>query len=665
LEPVTAINELITIETDIRRLEEKVGIKNEEDRVIEAALLIDSKFLNTAVITENYESIERFFGDEVWMGWLKARLEEQEHGTQELSEEFINKLHTALTHQSRGSTPGQLRNSTAMGQNYLTDKHAPLSFTHAECRSIRQNDFLKLELTSENPPRGYIYYPSLADGALEQTARYALTSKAQQMLTDDPTESGLVRALLFDTVQWYNQVRKTGHYNPYILAAELQRRIISIHPFGDANGRLSRILMNWSLQNDDLDPSILEDPSDDLYLLLEDWVDKVKEGSDRYRFVKERQKKMEKAGVKDIAEMLNLGEERTFYKYIYQHIEPPPLFPTNGQKIDHSLFDKYIANFEREKRAFDSEFSAICRTPNSFSVNRTSLLRQGGLVPQGYINIYEYALTKDINTYIRKRYYSDRLIYRGVECKDTLNAESIVDFFQQPTSIESSYQASRKAKRSTSSNKRIDPSIIQKVLVDYNQVMGNSYLAKHGIIQNPLLSFPNILLTHVQADPGIEDSPYVSTSFIEHIGRDWAGRGENSYGVLCTAFAPKMAGVYGFIDSTDHCIKGIDANLEKLVEAEQELAIPGGVDFRSIQRIEARYCKIKKSPTINPLYGTPDIERVLETHYIAERKIQDGKEVIIVHDYTQPITPIEKVYELDSITHRYKLVDQQNQNSNV
>ena len=54
-----------------------------------------------------------------------------------------------------------------------------------------------------------------------------------------------LNAMLKEFFSWYNSNRKKLH--PVELAALVHYRFVSIHPFGDGNGRISRILMNFIL----------------------------------------------------------------------------------------------------------------------------------------------------------------------------------------------------------------------------------------------------------------------------------------------------------------------------------------------------------------------------------------------------------------------------------
>lgn len=56
-------------------------------------------------------------------------------------------------------------------------------------------------------------------------------------------------------VQWYNNNENKLH--PVVLAAELHKRFVFIHPFIDGNGRMARLLMNLSLMRNDYNIAII------------------------------------------------------------------------------------------------------------------------------------------------------------------------------------------------------------------------------------------------------------------------------------------------------------------------------------------------------------------------------------------------------------------------
>jgi len=54
-------------------------------------------------------------------------------------------------------------------------------------------------------------------------------------------------ALLHEFFNWYKKVK--NRLNPVILAALVHLKFVSIHPFSDGNGRMSRLMMNFVLHS--------------------------------------------------------------------------------------------------------------------------------------------------------------------------------------------------------------------------------------------------------------------------------------------------------------------------------------------------------------------------------------------------------------------------------
>ncbi|MFE9328497.1 Fic family protein [Nocardia sp. NPDC052278] len=96
------------------------------------------------------------------------------------------------------------------------------------------------------------------------------------------TDSAEIRHALQSLSDWYNEARSVAGTDPYRLAATLQQRFVSIHPFRDYNGRSSRLLMNWSLERDGLSPSVLPDFNKDIFSTTDQWTDAVRAGSQTF-----------------------------------------------------------------------------------------------------------------------------------------------------------------------------------------------------------------------------------------------------------------------------------------------------------------------------------------------------------------------------------------------
>jgi Fic family protein len=50
---------------------------------------------------------------------------------------------------------------------------------------------------------------------------------------------------------WFNQQVQNQTLHPVLLAAEMHKRVVSIHPFIDGNGQTSRLIMNLLLMQHD------------------------------------------------------------------------------------------------------------------------------------------------------------------------------------------------------------------------------------------------------------------------------------------------------------------------------------------------------------------------------------------------------------------------------
>jgi prophage maintenance system killer protein len=71
-------------------------------------------------------------------------------------------------------------------------------------------------------------------------------------------EGANVDKALVDFVSWY-ETAAAGNMHTVELAAQAYQRLISIHPFWDANGRTCRMVMDWILQKQGLPPAVLDD----------------------------------------------------------------------------------------------------------------------------------------------------------------------------------------------------------------------------------------------------------------------------------------------------------------------------------------------------------------------------------------------------------------------
>lgn len=66
--------------------------------------------------------------------------------------------------------------------------------------------------------------------------------------------------------------------DPVVVAADAQREVVSIHPFLDGNGRMSRLVMDYVLRREGLPPSVVRDPNLDTAVSPRAWQHEVRQG---------------------------------------------------------------------------------------------------------------------------------------------------------------------------------------------------------------------------------------------------------------------------------------------------------------------------------------------------------------------------------------------------
>ena len=82
---------------------------------------------------------------------------------------------------------------------------------------------------------------------------YKVGISGSKHVPPDPFE---LDTLISDLFRWYNQNKNKIH--PVHLAALIHFRFVSIHPFGDGNGRMSRLFMNYILHQNDYPMLIID-----------------------------------------------------------------------------------------------------------------------------------------------------------------------------------------------------------------------------------------------------------------------------------------------------------------------------------------------------------------------------------------------------------------------
>jgi hypothetical protein len=204
-----------------------------------------------------------------------------------------------------------------LGGQIVDGLFLPIELTEHQLRGLAQQPYVSFLSANvlDNPREGYIKYPDMSRTEM----------------------AGIIGNLLV-----YEMVVET---EPYRAAARLQQEFINIHPVAGveraANGRVSRILMNWELERRDCYPAILPDFDMDLYSTLEEWMIIIRAGSMQYGTIRQ----MIGSGVSDPIELMGLSEIKAFHDtYIPS---PETIVPVYQPDVFHPhwVTDAYLREF--------------------------------------------------------------------------------------------------------------------------------------------------------------------------------------------------------------------------------------------------------------------------------------------------------------------------------
>lgn len=92
-------------------------------------------------------------------------------------------------------------------------------------------------------------------GKYKTHSNHVITKTGEPFYFATPEETP---AKMHDLISWYKNAMDSKDASPFLIAAEFHYRFVSIHPFDDGNGRLSRILMNFILMQFGLPPVVIK-----------------------------------------------------------------------------------------------------------------------------------------------------------------------------------------------------------------------------------------------------------------------------------------------------------------------------------------------------------------------------------------------------------------------
>ncbi len=166
--------------------------------------------------------------------------------------------------------------------SYLDPKKPLVTWRATECLEDRTEEYRtmfnhrwqtnKAFYLSEWPKQDAKKFFTAKDGSKKQCGYlvYADASEVDQQMAAWMTYMN--RA--FDTISY-----KIGTvHDPLLAISRIQRWFISIHPYEDGNGRMSRYFVDYILRSLNLPSPIIKDFDDDLYFTSQQWAQEIGEG---------------------------------------------------------------------------------------------------------------------------------------------------------------------------------------------------------------------------------------------------------------------------------------------------------------------------------------------------------------------------------------------------
>lgn len=141
-----------------------------------------------------------------------------------------------------------VKGDRAITENFIRELH----------KLILKENFLKPAIT----PTGEKTTKEIKVGEYKTQSNHVETITGEIFYFAEPHE---VKAKMTDLIDWYNEKEKEGTNNPIVFAAEFHYKFIRIHPFGDGNGRIARILMNFILMKYGYHPAIIKKETKEEY----------------------------------------------------------------------------------------------------------------------------------------------------------------------------------------------------------------------------------------------------------------------------------------------------------------------------------------------------------------------------------------------------------------
>lgn len=540
------INAQGVVATEAKDDEQELRV-NSEERLNEACLFIDPVYLSVAALRGDKHP-EDIFGAESLDDWIKAReyLVDQEG----LSHDILNQVNRIVNPQGTYLIQGTTYRTEDMRSYDYSDGVKLLELTQEQKVNIENNPLLVFRTVGEDPNIGYIVHPSFMDDSSFEKCSKSLPTKTVEGLVTLREETMRIRAEIVGYMQNPGQVPKAtlqeldkkyermigqgqqeliknlldthilewlhqplyGSKTPWStpskldssleykekieIAAQLQRRFVSIHPFNDGNGRSSRAIMNWYLEKVGLNGAMIERNDIDLTLSESEWELEVDNGVERYgEILHERNKGL------SLREKLFPLDELIFYDEVVSQEYPAP-----EETRDHDMCHAYLDFFydrrswikvkglgrTRERIKYDSDVKTrkygFDESGKGYFAEKQDQGRDsGGLIPEGfYKNAFD--TRPEAQAVIREKYYlPDREVFRGgtLPRKNIEDPHDFLKMFTGVPSFNAGYRVITAQNMNGDTLKSVDLLQVEQTMIDYNELLLHDYEQRTSLTPLP------------------------------------------------------------------------------------------------------------------------------------------------------------------------------------
>ncbi|HEU0035247.1 MAG TPA: Fic family protein [Kofleriaceae bacterium] len=240
-------------------------------------MVLAASFINTSHRAEG--DFSRAYGDEAWRGFVRAQamLDSIPKGQllEQLNVDLLIEVNRLIHAPDTGLKAKMLRTIAMIGRGGRWDHGGELR----EGRQYARPEHYQAQ-EMENLREAGVHVNQISHDADGGGGKAMLEYPKPEEVR--PGLERIINTLKEDLAQ--------PNADPIGAASQFQRHFVALHPFGDSNGRTSRIVMNRILSEFDLPPAILADQNRDISLSPAEWRSEVAKGCARSKlFLQQRQ----------------------------------------------------------------------------------------------------------------------------------------------------------------------------------------------------------------------------------------------------------------------------------------------------------------------------------------------------------------------------------------